>query len=95
MTENIERYLGKTVMFTAQVGKPERFREQYVLAGNMVVTCCEDDKQFFGFVCRYERASSLKMGAMMRLRCEVHFEAAAEYGGNPGPVLYIKKAVSA
>lgn len=95
MTENIERYLGKTVMFTAQIGKPERFRDKYFLAGNMVITCCEDDKQFFGFVCRYERVSSLKMGTRMKLRCEVHFEEAPEYGGNPGPVLYVKKAVSA
>ena len=94
MTENPARYLGKTVMFSAQVGKPERFRNQYLLAGNMVITCCEDDKQFLGFVCRYERASSLKMGARMNLRCVVRFEEADEYGGNPGPVLYIKKAAT-
>jgi hypothetical protein len=31
----------------------------------------------------------------MKLRCEVHFEEAPEFGGNPGPVLYVKKAVSA
>ena len=89
MLDNIERYIGKTVEFIAQVAKPDYFRNGYFLAGNTVVTCCEDDMQFLGFVCKFGKTKSLIEGDFVTVRAEVHHEYSPEYEED-GPVLYVK-----
>lgn len=91
MMDNINRYLGKTVEYIAQVAKPDYFREGYFLAGNMVMTCCEDDMQFLGFVCKYDNAKTLEEGGYVRVRGEIHYEFSPEYE-EEGPVIYVKSA---
>jgi len=93
MLDNPDRYVGTTVEFEAQAAKPEHFRDGYFLAGNMVMTCCEDDMQFLGFVCRYDRASQIKENSVIKIRAEVNLEFAPEYGMD-GPVLYVEKTTS-
>lgn len=87
MLDNIERYMGKTVEFTALVAKPPYFRPNVFHAGNMIMTCCEDDMQFFGFVCEYDKANELTEGGYVRVRAQVGFDFTPEYE-EEGPVLY-------
>ena len=87
MMDNIERYIGKTVEFTALVGKPDYFRTDYFMAGNMVMTCCEDDMQFFGYVCHYDKAPELEEGCYIKLRAQIDCDFTPEYE-EEGPVLY-------
>jgi len=91
--DNPERYEGKTVEFTAQVAKQPDFPEDSFIAGNMVMTCCEDDMQFLGLVCRYEKAAFLKDGSTVKLRGEVRHEFVPEYGSEE-PVLYVSKTTT-
>lgn len=91
MMDNIDRYIGKTVEYVAQVAKPDYFREGYFLAGNMVMTCCTDDMQFLGFVCKFDKTDSLPEGGYIRLRGEIHNEFSPEYE-EEGPVIYVKSA---
>ena len=91
--DNMERYLGKTVEYTGVVAKPDYFREGCFVVGNEVMTCCEDDMQFLGFVCKYDKAEFLKEGNTVKIQCEVHCEYADEYESE-GQVLYITKATS-
>ncbi len=91
MMDNINRYMGKSVEYIAQVAKPDYFREGYFLAGNMVMTCCEDDMQFLGFVCKYDKANILEEGSFVRIKGEIHYEFAPEYE-EEGPVLYLTSA---
>ncbi len=91
MIDNIARYEGKTVEYIAQVAKPDYFREGYFLAGNMVMTCCEDDMQFLGYVCKYDKASMLEEGSFVRVRGVVHSEFAPEYE-EAGPVIHLLSA---
>lgn len=93
MLDNIDRYVGKTVEFDAQVSRPEQFREEFLLAGNMVLTCCEDDRQFWGLVCHYEKASFVKNGNFVKLRGEIRKEFAPEYN-EEGGVIYIDRITS-
>ncbi|MGM9550638.1 MAG: GTP-binding protein [Clostridia bacterium] len=91
MMDNPSRYEGKTVEYVAQVAKPDYFREGYFLAGNMIMTCCEDDMQFLGYVCKYDKASMLEEGGYVRVRGEIHSEFSPEYE-EEGPVIYVKSA---
>lgn len=90
MIDNPSRYAGKVVEYVAQAARPDYFREGYFLTGNMVMTCCEDDMQFLGFVCKYDKASAVEEGGYVRVRAEIHFEHAPEYDEEEGPVLYAK-----
>ncbi|MBQ9940225.1 MAG: GTPase [Clostridia bacterium] len=90
--ENTHRYIGKTVEYTGQVAKPGYFRGGYFVAGNMVMTCCEDDMQFLGFLSAYSKSDMLKEGSYVRVRGTVAFEYAPEYNSE-GPVLHIIDAV--
>ena len=57
------------------------------------MTCCEDDMQFFGVLCKYDGANFPKPDSKVKVRAEVHFEPAPEYG-KVGPVLYVQKVTS-
>jgi len=93
MLDNPDRYVGTIVEFEAQAARPPQFRDGFFLAGNMVMTCCEDDMQFLGFVCKYDKAANIKDGAVIKIRAEVNFEFAPEYKMD-GPVLYVTKTTS-
>lgn len=91
MLDNIDRYNGKTVEFSAVITHPEECRPGYFFAGNDVMTCCEEDIQFLSLVCHSPEADSLEDGAYMRLRGEVRYEFAPEYGEEDA-VIYITHA---
>ena len=88
MIDNPSRYEGKKVEYIAQAARPDYFRDGYFLTGNMVMTCCEDDMQFLGFVCKYDKASMIDEGGYVRVRAEIHTEHAPEYDEEEGPVLH-------
>lgn len=91
--EEQERYSGKTVEYIGTVAKPPEVRDGYFIAGNEVMTCCEDDMQFVGFVCKCEKAEQIKEGAVIKLRGEVHYEFSPEYEME-GPVIYVTKTTT-
>jgi len=93
MLDNTERYLGKTVEYTGIVAKPGYFSPGSFVVGNEVMTCCEDDMQFLGFVCKYDRIDFLKEGNTVKIQAEIHREYAPEYESE-GPVLYVKKSTT-
>lgn len=88
--ENLERYIGKTVQFTAMVLKPKEFPKDYFVPGRMAMTCCADDMAFLGFACEYEKSDKLSDKQWVKVTAKVAKEYFADYGGE-GPVL---KAVS-
>jgi len=88
-----DRYAGKTVEFEGIVAKPDYFRPDTFLVGNDVMTCCEDDIQFLGVVCKYDKADFLKEGTPVKAQGEIRYEYSPEYESE-GPVLYMAKATS-
>lgn len=91
--ENPDRYRKKTVEYTGMVAKPDFFRPECFVVGNKVMTCCEDDMQFLGFVCKYDKADRLKEGKIIKILGEIAYEFAPEYESE-GPVIYIKKSTT-
>lgn len=88
--DNLERYVGKTVRFTAMVLKPGDFPQGYFVPGRMAMTCCADDMAFLGFACEYDGCGALTDKEWVKVTASVSKEYFADYGGE-GPVL---KAVS-
>ncbi len=58
--ERIEKYEGKTVHFTAGVYKTKEDDDIQFVAGRHILTCCDLDMSFAGFLCAYHKAYELK-----------------------------------
>ena len=87
MMENMDRYLGKIVEFTAMVYIPDNFPKGYFVPGRMAMTCCADDMAFLGYACKYDGASALKQKEWVKVRATIQIEKFVGYKGE-GPVLH-------
>lgn len=85
-----ERYEGKTVTFKASVMKPPMVSGNEFVPGRRAMTCCADDIQFLGYLCKYNQVKSLKNGDWVLIDAEIKVEYFKGYHGN-GPVLYASK----
>lgn len=88
--DNLDRYVGKTLVFQALVAKPKGFPEGFFVPGRMAMTCCAEDMAFIGYACHYDQADSLKEGQWIELTATVKKEYFEDYNGE-GPVLYAKE----
>lgn len=84
--DNLERYIGKTIQFTAMVLKPKEFPRGYFVPGRMAMTCCAEDMAFLGYACEYDKADKLTDKQWVKVTAGVAKEYFADYGGE-GPVL--------
>ena len=87
--DRTEKYDGKTVTVTVQVLRPRGAPDGMFVGGRRVMTCCEADTQFMGFLCRYRNAGRLANGSWVKVKGVIRKEDCREYGG-PGPVLYVE-----
>ena len=88
--DNLDRYIGKTIQFTAMVLKPKEFPKGFFIPGRMAMTCCAEDMAFLGFACEYDKADTLTEKQWVKVTAKVAKEYFADYEGE-GPVL---KAIS-
>lgn len=84
--DNVDRYVGKTIKFTAMVLKPEEFPKGYFIPGRMAMTCCADDMAFLGFACEYKDTDKLSDRQWVKVTAKVAKEYFIDYEGE-GPVL--------
>ena len=87
VTEEPEKYVGKTVCFKAQVAMLRRQKEGMFAPGRFVMTCCVEDIQFCGIPCRYADSKSLASRAWVQVTAKVSAEKHPLYKGDVGPVL--------
>ena len=87
VTEEPEKYHGKTVCFKAQVAKLRKAKEEMFAPGRFVMTCCVDDIQFCGVPCHYPKSKELESRSWIMLQATVSAENHKLYGGEFGPVL--------
>ena len=81
-----DRYMGKEIRFTARYCASAKPDQKYFVPGRHIMTCCEDDIQFLGFICYFEGDMPFKHGDWVNV--SVHFD----YGecrmyGEEGPIL--------
>ncbi|MBQ9148997.1 MAG: GTPase [Oscillospiraceae bacterium] len=87
VTEEPEKYDGKTVHFKAQVAMLRRDKNNMFAPGRFVMTCCVDDIAFCGIPCRYKGAKNLEPRSWVMVTATIHAEKHKLYKGDIGPVL--------
>ncbi len=87
VTEEPEKYAGKTVSFKGQVAMLRRDKNGMFAPGRFVMTCCADDIQFCGVPCRYPDAAKLESRSWVQVKATISAEKHTLYQGEMGPVL--------
>ena len=87
VTEEPEKYAGKTVHFKGQVAMLRRDKNNMFAPGRFVMTCCADDIQFLGVPCKYADSKSLKPRSWVSVTAKISAEKHILYQGELGPVL--------
>ena len=87
VTEEPQKYDGKTVFFKGQVALLRRDKNGMFAPGRFVMTCCADDIEFCGIPCRYEQAKTLATRSWVMVKATVRAEKHILYKGDLGPVL--------
>lgn len=93
MDDNPQKYVGKTVRFKARAMKSKKKDAEYFVPGRKAMTCCADDMQMIGYICKTPLAIHLRHGEWVQVTAKVAFEYDRFYRGK-GPVLYASQVVS-
>ena len=92
LTENLERYIGKTVKFKGLVATDKRLAPEDVVVGRHVMTCCEDDIQYCGLACVLPGAMDLQTRDWITVTAKIAFQKHRIYKGK-GPVLVAERVI--
>ncbi len=87
MEDHPEKYEGKMVCFKARAMKSNKPDAELFVPGRKAMTCCADDTQIIGYLCKTPLAPQLNHGEWVQVTAEVAYEYARFYRGK-GPVLY-------
>ena len=93
VTEEPQKYDGKTVCFKAQVAMLRRQKDGIFAPGRFVMTCCVDDIQFCGIPCKFADARTLESRSWVMVTAKIRAEKHPLYKGELGPVLTALKVV--
>ena len=83
-----DRYMGKEVMFTARYCASAKASQKYFVPGRHIMTCCEDDIQFLGFICDFEGEMPFEHGDWVRVTAQFDYGFSKMYG-EEGPLLHL------
>ena len=81
VTEEAQKYDGKTVRFKGQVAMLRREKNNMFAPGRFVMTCCVDDIQFCGIPCRYADSKKLQPRAWVMVTARITAEKHPLYQG--------------
>lgn len=87
VSEEPEKYQGKTVCFKGQVARLRRDKDGIFAPGRFVMTCCVEDIQFCGVPCKYPESANLKSKSWVTVTAKISAEKHPLYKGELGPIL--------
>ena len=85
-------YDGKTIKFKALVAKSARMGKDTFVGGRFAMTCCVEDIRYVGFLCKWRNASTLANKGWYTVTADVKAVRDAMFGGEIGPMFYVKEA---
>ncbi len=94
VSEEPEKYEGKTVRFKAQVAMLRRDKDGMFAPGRFVMTCCVEDIQFCGIPCRYAQSAALTSRSWVMVTAKISAEKHKLYKGETGPILTALEVVT-
>lgn len=86
MSEEMDKYNGKTVRFKGRVATSSKLQADSFVIGRQLMTCCVDDIQFTGLICRWPEAAALEKGSWVTVTARIELKWHKGYG-RKGPVL--------
>ena len=86
MSEDLAKYDGKTVRFRGRVATSSKLQADCFVIGRQLMTCCIDDIQFTGLICRWPAAQGLEKGGWVHATAKIEVKWHKGYG-RKGPVL--------
>jgi uncharacterized membrane protein YcgQ (UPF0703/DUF1980 family) len=90
MSEEFQKYNGKTVRFKGIVALDKSLPNGHFAIGRHIMTCCEADIAYRGVVAKGNGGLNLKTRDWVTLTGTIKVEKHKLYRG-PGPVLYVTK----
>lgn len=86
MSEEPEKYEGKTVCFTARALQREKLPKGCIVTGRHVMTCCAEDIQFAALVCQLPNPAVITDDSWIEITAKINFKFHRAYK-RKGPVL--------
>ncbi len=86
LSEDMDKYQGKTLRFKGRVAKSPKLQSDCFVLGRQLMTCCVDDIQFTGLICRWPAAETLEKGTWVVATVTVDIKYHKGYG-RKGPIL--------
>lgn len=90
ISEEMEKYHGKTVKFKGIVARDGRLPKNTAAVGRHIMTCCEADIDYNGLICIFPEAVKLRTRDWIVVTAKISIEKNALYR-DKGPVLYAEK----
>ncbi len=90
MMEEPEKYQDKTVEFKGLIARDKKIGDDELAIGRHIMTCCVEDIQYGGVVCKYKDASDYKTHDWAIISGKINLEKNKLYR-SVGPVIYIEK----
>ena len=87
LSEEMEKYIGKTVRFKGIVAYDDSFPKNTIVVGRHVMVCCEDDITYRGLVCKGVVVSGLQKRDWIIVTAKITKEFHEMYE-EEAPVLY-------
>ena len=72
--ETPDRYKGKKVRFRGQILKSREIGADFFVPARQAMTCCADDIQYIGYLCRSEKAPQLAEGDWVTVTARLNWE---------------------
>lgn len=88
--DNPKKYDGKVVRFHAMVFHPKNYSKKEFVPGRFAMTCCADDVQFMGMLCKSKEEVLYPDKEWITVTAQIKREFVKEYRGK-GPVLYLRE----
>ena len=89
MMEDLNKYDGKIVKFKGLIARDKKIPDDELAIGRHIMTCCVDDIQYGGVVCRMDGANNYKTHDWAIIKGKINLEKNKLYR-SVGPVIAIE-----
>ena len=87
-----QNYDGKTIKFKALIARSPRMGNDTFVSGRFAMTCCVEDIRYVGFLCKWDKASTLANKSWQNITADIKAVRDPMFGNEVGPMFFIKDA---